>query len=149
MNASSWIIHFGCWTLLAAKKFFKVLHIYLVQFDLQITVIWESIESECFKEIIPFFEQVKLSVLEAFYPYGLSKHFNIYWPFKVHSYALSQSFWNYVIPCTTFYLLCLQIMCLLHFIFPLICFKLYSEIFKNFNHLKKKIQKMSVIWKEK
>lgn len=58
-------IGFACWK----EAFWSDFHVYPVQFSLQITVIWENIKSECFREIIPFFEQVKLSVLEALYPY--------------------------------------------------------------------------------
>lgn len=85
---------------LLQRSFWSVLCVYPVQFSLQITVIRENIQSECFREIIPFSEQVELPVLEAFYPYGMSKHFNIHWPFKVCS---SSSFRKLLKLCNTLY----------------------------------------------
>lgn len=137
---------------LLQRSFWSVLRVYPVQFSLQITVIWENIKSECFREIIPFSEQVELPVLEAFYPYGMSKHFKIHWPFKVCS---SSSFKKLLKLCNTLYYI-LPLVLIIHvnhvhctLFFFLSISNFYKEIFQNLNHLKKQIQGMSVIWKEK
>ena len=143
MNASSCIIHFRYRLCLLKRSFWSVFRVYPVQFSLQITVIWENIKSEYFREIIPLFEQVKLPVLEALYPYSMSKHFNIHWPFKVCS---SSCFRKLLQLCNTLYYILPSVLvihvnhvhCTLFFLLSVS--KLYSEILQHFNHLRKKLK---------
>lgn len=82
----------------------------------------------------------------------MSKHFNIHWPLKVCN---SSSFRKLLKLCNTLYYI-LPFVLVIHVnhvhctLFLLLSVpKLYSEVFQKFNHLRKSIQSMSVIWKKK
>lgn len=115
------------------------------------TVIWENIKSECFREIIPFLNKSNCLSLRLFILMAC-QNTSIFTDLSVCS---SSSFRKLLKLCNALYYI-LPLVLVIHvnrvhctLFFLLSIFKLYREIFQNLNHLRKQIQDMSVIWKEK
>lgn len=99
---SVWMLDSAC-----CKAFWSVSHVCLVQFSQRITVIWENIKSECFREIIPFMNNSNCLSLRLFI-HKACQNTSVFTDLSKFSVlALLGSSWNYVMLCATFYLLCL------------------------------------------
>lgn len=128
------------------EAFWSVLLVDPVQFSLQITVIWENIKRECFREIIPFLNKSKCLSLRLFI-YLACQNTSICTDLsKFVVPALLGSFWNYVIP----FVLVIHVNPVHYTLFFLLSIsKLHRKIFQHFNLLRETILNISVVWKEK